>query len=113
MVIPAELVPHADILARIDPSPQVRRRAQCLLTWTHCPSLAAAVALTRTSGKSLDRWRARFLNEGRDGLANRPRLGFPRKLSSADDTVLQRALSAARTWTNQQVALTDMIQANA
>lgn len=100
MVIPADLVRHAetlDRLVRTDPHPQVRRRAQCLLTWSRCSSLAAAATLTHASGKSLGRWRTRFMIEGRDGLADRPRPGCPRKLSMAGDAVLETALTEVPT----------------
>jgi transposase len=96
MGIPADLVAQADRLAqlvRTDPSPQVRRRAQCLLTWTHCPSLATAVTQTQSSRSSLSRWRARFLAAGRDGLADQVRPGRPCKLPPAGDTLLETALA--------------------
>lgn len=95
MVIPADLVPHADMLAylaRTDASPQVRRRAQCLLTWTQCPVLRIAASMTAASPKSLRRWRDRFLMDGRAGLADRPRPGCPRKLPAAADAMLTTIL---------------------
>jgi len=95
MVIPADLVSQSDFLThlvRTDPSPQVRRRAQCLLTWTQVATLTAAAALTQASPKSLARWRDRFLAEGRDGLVDRPRPGRPRKLPPAGGVLLETAL---------------------
>lgn len=96
MVIPADLVPHADTLAdlaRTDANPQVRRRAQCLLTWTQCPTLRIAASMTAASPKSLRRWRDRFLVDGRTGLADRPRPGCPRKLPTVADTLVHTALA--------------------
>lgn len=96
MVIPADLVPHNETLAhlvRTDPSPQVRRRAQCLVIWTQAPTLAAAARLIQVSAKSLRRWRDRFLAAGRDGLLDRPRVGRPSKLPPAGDALLETALT--------------------
>jgi transposase len=100
MVIPADLVLHADTLAslaRNDPSPQVRRRAQCLLTWTHCATVQIAASMTAASPRSLQRWRDRFLAEGQAGLVDRPRPGCPRKLPAAADALLQIALTQVPT----------------
>lgn len=92
MVIPADLLAYRDSLAqlvRTDPSPQ----AQCLVTWTQLPARSAAATLTQTSPKSLARWRDRFLAEGRDGLADRPRAGRPSKLPLEGDALLETALT--------------------
>lgn len=95
MVMPAALVPHVDTLhhlTRTDPNPQVRRRAQCLLTWTQVPTRSAAASVTQVSPKSLSRWRDRFLAQGREGLVDRDRPGRPRKIPAAGDTLLETAL---------------------
>ena len=100
MVIPADLRPHAEVLrqlARIDPIPPVRRRAQCLLTLTQVPTMAAAASLTRVSAKTLRRWRERFLAEGRDGLLDRDRPGRPSKIPPAGDALLESALTQVPT----------------
>lgn len=96
MVIPAALLAQTNVLAQFvhtDPSPRVRRRAQCLLTWTHCPSLATAVTQTQASRSSLIRWRPRFLATGRDGLRDRARPGRPCTLPPAGDALLETALA--------------------
>lgn len=95
MVIPAVLGSHVDTLhhlARTDPSPQVRRRAQCLLTWSQVATRRAAALLTQASPKSLSRWRGRFLAHGRDGLVDRDRSGRPTKIPAAGDALLETAL---------------------
>jgi transposase len=94
MVLAAALIPHVDTLrhlARTDPSPRVRRRAQCLLTWTQVPTRSAAARVTQPSPKSRSRWRDRVLAQGREGLVDRDRPGRPSKMPAAGDALLETA----------------------
>lgn len=104
------LVPFHDTLrhlSRTDADRGVRRRAQCLRGYCASESLAQAARLVGVSSRQLQRWSLRFLAEGRDGLADRPRSGRPRKLDADAETFIECALAdlptayayPAATWT--------------
>jgi transposase len=80
-------------LTRTDPDPRVRRRAGGLLLVAEGRSLTAAARLIHTAASRLIAWRARFLAEGRDGLADRPRAGRPPKLDAEARGRLERVLT--------------------
>jgi transposase len=85
-----DLVPHRACLVRLtktDPDPRVRHRAEGLLLLADGMAVCRAARLGHTSEGRLRAWRARFLADGRDGLADRPRAGRPPKL---DATARQR-----------------------
>lgn len=79
-------------LVRTDPDPQVRRRAQCLIVLESSPTWSAASHAVHVSISTLRRWQARFRTDGRDGLADRPRPGRPRKLDAAAERTLTEML---------------------
>ncbi|CAN0484321.1 unnamed protein product, partial [Phaeothamnion confervicola] len=81
-------------LTKSDPDPAVRHRAHVLLASLDAPSVSAAADACAVSDDSLRRWWGRFLTEGRDGLASRPRPGRPRNLSE-DALVLLRTAVAS------------------
>jgi transposase len=93
--------------SRTDPDPRVRRRAPCLVVLDASPSQCQAARLVGVDPKTLRRWTQRFLAKGREGLADRPRLGRSRKLDAAAETFIERVLSelptvhgyATATWT--------------
>lgn len=103
-------------LTRSDADPKVRHRAHVLLAAQGAASHAAAARATGVSVRSLQRWRARFLAEGRDGLADRPRGGRPSKLPPAARALLTEALETepgaygypVATWTIAD--LTDLLR---
>lgn len=91
-----DLVPHRDRLLRLtrtDPDPRVRRRADGLLLLAGGLPIGRAAGALGTSEGRLRAWRRRFLAEGRDGLADRPRRGRPPKLDDAARGVLEAALA--------------------
>lgn len=100
-------VSSLDGLVRTDADPRVRRRAQSLLAVAHAPTLREASRLTGVSRSTLARWRQRYLSDGRDGLADRARLGRPPKLPPTARTLLTTVLEelptnygyATATWT--------------
>lgn len=81
-------------LVRGDPDPRVRRRADALVRVAEGQSLAAAARAVRTGPNRIRAWRGRFLADGRDGLADRPRSGRPPKLGEADRAFLREAADA-------------------
>lgn len=86
-----DLAPHTATLVtltRTDPDPRVRHRADALVLVADGLTLTAAAALVHTSDSRVRAWRDRFLAEGRDGLADRPRRGRPGKLDAAADQTL-------------------------
>jgi transposase len=90
-----DLAPHRDILrhlSRTDPDPRVRHRADGLLLVAGGLSLTQAARGFGCAPNSLRRWGARFLAEGRDGLADRTRRGRPPKLDAAARNLLETAL---------------------
>lgn len=79
-------------LTRTDPDPRVRRRAQAVLLVEEGEPLAGVARLFHTSAFRVHVWQERFVTEGRQGLADRPRGGRPTKLSAADRAFLEEAL---------------------
>jgi transposase len=93
-----DLAPHWDTLhrlARTDPDPRVRHRADGLLLVAGGLSVTRAARLFGCAPNSLRTWGHRFLAEGRDGLADRGRRGRPPKLDAAARSVLEQALAAS------------------
>jgi transposase len=93
----SDLRPHREtllVLTKRDADPTVRHRAHALLTLLDMGSARVAAALLDVSPKTLGRWRARFVAEGRDGLGDRPRRGRPPKLDAAARALLAEALEA-------------------
>jgi len=77
------------------PHPQVRHRAHLLLAVIAGSSLAAAARATGVSAKAIGQWRDRFPAEGRAGLADRPRVGRPPRITPVADQVLDEVLAAS------------------
>lgn len=104
------------LLTKRDPDANVRHRAHALLALLEHESMAATADALGVSPRSLRRWQQRFLADGRDGLADRPRRGRPPKLPPAARTVLGEALEAdpgtygypVATWTIAD--LTDLLE---
>lgn len=93
-----DLAPHVATLRRLsrtDPDPRVRHRADGLLLVAGGLSLTRAAGLFGCARNSLRAWAARFLAEGRDGLADRGRRGRPPKLNAAARDLLGTALAAS------------------
>lgn len=93
-----DLTPHRCTLrhlTRTDPDPHVRHRADALLLVANGLSVRQAAAQLGVCPTSLRRWRTRFLADGRDGLADRPRRGRPPKLDAAACDLLETALGAS------------------
>jgi len=91
----SDLAPHRPALLRLtrtDPDPRVRHRAGGLLLLADGVPIGRAARAFGTSEGRLRAWRARFLGEGRAGLADRPRRGRPPKLGAAARALLERAL---------------------
>lgn len=114
-----DLTPHARTLlhlTRSDPDPRVRHRADALVLVADGMTLSAVARVVHTSPGRLRAWRDRFLAEGRNGLADRPRLGRPRKLDVHADALLEQSLARSpleagypvATWTVAD--LTDLLQ---
>lgn len=64
-------------LTRTDPDPRVRHRADALLVLAHGRTVEEAARDMGCCPKRIRVWRRRFLDEGRIGLADRPRAGRP------------------------------------
>ena len=82
-------------LTRTDPDPRVRHRADVLLLLAHGRSVAEAAHNTGCCTKRIRVWRRRFLTEGRQGLADRPRPGRPPLLDTQARQELETALAAS------------------
>jgi transposase len=82
-------------LTRTDPDPRVRHRADALLLVASGLSFSQAAIRLCACPKTLRRWAERFLEEGRAGLADRPRRGRPPKLDAAACALLETALAAS------------------
>ena len=82
-------------LTRTDPDPRVRHRADGLLLVAGGLSVTRAATLIGCSRTSLRRWAQRFLDEGRDGLVDHPRVGRPRKLDATAQALLETVLAAS------------------
>lgn len=91
-----DLAPHAATLVQLTrtaPDPRVRHRADALVLVADGVTLTATAALLPTSDSRVRAWRDRSLAEGRDGLADRPRPGWPGKLDAAADQTLADRLT--------------------
>lgn len=82
------------LLTKRDPDATVRHRAHALLSLLERQSMRATADVLGVSPRSLRRWQARFLADGRDGLKDRPRPGRPQKLPPEARTLLGDALEA-------------------
>ena len=82
-------------LTRSDPDPRVRHRADALLLLVHGRSVDEAAHDMGCCTKRIRVWRRRFLAEGRQGLADRPRQGRPPKLDAPARAELEGALAAS------------------
>ena len=80
-------------LTRTDPDPRVRHRADALLLVAQGSRVEAAAHALGCSAKRVRAWCERFVTEGRDGLADRPRPGRPPALGDDAWQLLQTALS--------------------
>jgi transposase len=79
-------------LAKTDPDPRVRRRAQALFMLAEAASVLAVARWFRTAPHRVRAWRGWFLEGGRDRLADDPRCGRPPKLGPDDLALLDEAL---------------------
>lgn len=79
-------------VTKTDRDPRVRRRAQAVLLATEGHPLAEVARLFHTAAQRVRVWRERFVQEGRDGLQDRPRGGRPAKLGQAELALLETAL---------------------
>jgi transposase len=79
-------------LARTDPDPRVRHRADALALLAQGLSLTRAAALVGHARTTLRAWRDRFLTAGRAGLADQQRTGRPPKLDAAARALLEHLL---------------------
>jgi transposase len=79
-------------LIRTDPDPRVRHRAQLVLLVAEGEPVIRVARLFRTAAHRIRDWRGRFLERGRDGLADGPRTGRPPTLAAADLALLAEAL---------------------
>lgn len=99
-------------LSRSDLNPRVRHRALCLVVMLSCRTRTEAAQRLGTGTKQLRTWEDRYLAEGRDGLADRPRPGRTRLLDGDGVVFLQRMLTdlptehgyATATWTLTDLA---------
>jgi transposase len=82
-------------LTRTDPDPRVRHRADALLLVASGLSLSETATRIGCARNSIHNWGTRFLEEGREGLIDRRRLGRPHKLDAAACTLLETALGAS------------------
>jgi transposase len=91
-----DLTGHVETLRRLtrtDPDPRVRHRADALLLVARGRRVEEAAQAIGCCTKRLRVWRRRFLNEGRAGLADRPRRGRPPKLDAPARVLLETALA--------------------
>ena len=79
-------------LAKTDPDPRVRRRAQALLMLAEGASVLEVARWFRTAAHRVRTWRGWFLAGGRDRWADDPRCGRPPKLGPAELALLDEAL---------------------
>ncbi len=80
-------------LMRTAPNPRVRRRAHALVLIGEGRSVARAARVFLTAPVRVRSWRQRFLEQGSEGLVDRPRSGRPRKLTTKDLALLKEAIS--------------------
>lgn len=91
-----DLTPYHDQLrtiARTDPDPRVRHRADGLLMLASGMTQADVARRLSCAPNSLRAWSRRLLAEGRDGLADRARSGRPRKVTAEARVLLATALA--------------------
>jgi transposase len=80
-------------LVKTDPDPRVRRRAQALLDVAHGAAVIRVATSFGTAAHRVRAWRDRYLDQGRDGLVDKPRPGRPPKLGPAELALLDEALT--------------------
>jgi transposase len=78
-----------------DPDPRVRHRADALLVLAQGHRVEEVAHEMGCCAKRFRVWRRRFLSEGRQGLADRPRTGRPALLDGAATALLETALAAS------------------
>jgi transposase len=79
-------------LAKCDPDPRVRRRAQAVFMLAQGESVLAVARWFHTAPHRVRAWREWFLQGGRDRLADDRRTGRPPKLGPAELGLLDEAL---------------------
>ena len=79
-------------LAKGDPDPRVRRRAQAVFMLAQGESVLAVARWFRTAPHRVRAWRRWYLEGGRDRLADDRRTGRPPKLGPAELALLDEAL---------------------
>jgi transposase len=82
-------------ISRTDPDPRVRHRADGVLLVANGLPWAEAARRLGCAPTSLRTWALRLLAEGREGLADRPRMGRPPKLDQDARALLETALAAS------------------
>lgn len=93
-----DLPPHRDLLrpiARTDPDPRARHRADGVLLVANGRSWAEAARRFGCAPDRLRTWALRLTADGRKGLADQPRTGRPPKLDQAAHDLLEGALAAS------------------
>lgn len=93
-----DLTPHRDLLrtiARTDPDPRARHRADGLLLVANGLSWTDAARRFGCAPNSLRNWAHQLIANERDGLVDRPRIGRPPKLDQAAHDLLETALAAS------------------
>jgi transposase len=103
-------------IARTDPDPRVRHRADGLLPVANCLSWTDAARRFGCAPNSLRNWALRLTGGEHAGLDDRPRVGRPPKLDQAAHALLATALAASpldyghqvTTWTVAD--LTDLLE---
>ncbi len=79
-------------IIKTDPDPRVRRRAHALLLVEEGHTQAGVARLFHTSAYRVHVWQDRFVQAGREGLADRSRGGRPPKLTAEDRGFVEEAL---------------------
>ena len=79
-------------LAKSDPDPRVRRRAQAVFMLAQGEPVLGVARWFRTAPHRVRAWRGWFLEGGRDRLADGRRTGRPPKLGPAELALLDEAL---------------------
>ena len=90
------LAEHTGVLRRLvktDPDPRVRRRAQALLQVAQGDPVVRVAKTFGTAAHRVRAWRDRYLDRGRDGLVDQPRVGRPPKLGPTELGLLDEALA--------------------
>jgi transposase len=93
-----DLTPHRDLLrtiARTDPDPRARHRADGVLLVANGLSWAEAARRFDCAPNSLRNWALRLTADGRQGLVDQPRRGRPPKLDHPAHELLETALAAS------------------